>query len=324
MLLGTTAEVLWTARYDYDPGWELRPHTHQFFQAVYLIDGEGTVTLAGRSYPIEPSHILVAAPGVRHGLRAASRVRTLDIKFRVRDHELARLLLRTTPVYRAADSNYRVLFERIWQEGYRKEPLHRQMCAVYLVELLLLLVRTNGSPEPVTTLPVTVADAVWTHTDAVTAAAAKFANAHLTEPLTIRRVAGELGCPERSLRQRFREVLGISPFQYLTRLRIDKAKSLIRDLDCPLKEAALDVGFRNVHHFTRVFHRITGMSPGAWREVYVNGIRTDINVKPEFHNVSLIANRGTPFDSAATPPASSHVWARRASPRNAARHPRPA
>jgi len=75
-------------------------------------------------------------------------------------------------------------------------------------------------------------------------------------------------------------VLGVSPLHFLTQLRIDQAKGLIRDLDCSLKEAASDVGFRNVHHFTRVFHRVTGMSPGVWREAQVNGIlvRTLVSV----------------------------------------------
>src|ERR1035441_11135541 len=43
-MLLETAEVLWTARYDYDPGWVLERHSHEFFQAVYLVAGAGTLT----------------------------------------------------------------------------------------------------------------------------------------------------------------------------------------------------------------------------------------------------------------------------------------
>jgi AraC-like DNA-binding protein len=286
-MLLETIDVLWTARYDYEPGWVVNLHSHQFFQVVYLIDGEGTLTLDETPYALGGSHILLVAPGVKHGLVADSRVRTLDIKFRVHDRALARLLRGITPPYRSANAGVRVLFERIWQEGTRREPWHRQMCAVYLLELLLLVRRSCETLTTVKALPGAEMEA----TDGVTAAVTSFVREHVAEPLTVRKLAGELGCSERSIRHHFHDTLGISPLQYVTRFRIDQAMDLIRDLDCPLKEAASNVGFRNVHHFTRVFHRVTGMSPGAWREAHVHGIRKDINVDPKFRNESQIEGR---------------------------------
>ena len=93
-MLLETAEVLWTARYDYDPGWVLKVHSHEFFQAVYLVAGAGTLTLDGTQYPLEPCHVFVASPGVTHGLKASTRVRTLDMKFNVRNRALASALLK--------------------------------------------------------------------------------------------------------------------------------------------------------------------------------------------------------------------------------------
>ena len=289
-MLLETAEVLWTARYDYNPGWSLKPHAHDFFQAVYLISGSGTLTLDGARYSIQPSHMFMAAPGVSHGLEARDRVRTLDIKFRVRDRYLARMLRGIASFYRAADPGFRMLFEQIWREGSQKAPFYRQMCAVHLLELLILLGRTSAEREPPTPRPASQMGPP--RADALTAAVTTFAGEHIAEPLTVRRLAAELGCSERSLRYHFQDYLRVSPLQYLTQLRIGRAQGLIRDSDCALKEAANMVGFRSIHHFTRVFHRVTGMSPAAWREAQVQGIRKDINVNPGFHNVHLIVERG--------------------------------
>lgn len=284
-MLLETAEVLWTARYDYDPGWVVKVHAHEFFQAVYLIDGEGTLTLGGARYGLRPAHILLAAPGVRHGLEAASHVRTLDIKFRVRDDALAGSLRRIRPAYGPAEPNLRGLFERIWEEGSGHEPYRRQMCAVYLIELLLFLGRTSGRRNPATPRCGTGGQA--SHADMLTAAVSNFVRKHIAEALTVRGLAAEIGCSERSLRHQFHDALGVAPLQYLTQLRIDYAKELIRDSNCALKEAADKAGFRSIHHFSRVFHHVTGMSPGAWREAHVHGIRKDINVNPQFHNVTF-------------------------------------
>ena len=106
-MLLETAEVLWTARYDYDPGWVLERHSHEFFQAVYLVAGAGTLTLDGTQYPLEPCHVFVASPGVTHGLKASTRVRTLDMKFNVRNRALASALRAIMPLYCAADSSIR-------------------------------------------------------------------------------------------------------------------------------------------------------------------------------------------------------------------------
>jgi AraC-like DNA-binding protein len=289
-MLLETAEVLWTARYDYDPGWVLARHSHEFFQAVYLVAGAGTLSLDGTEYPVKPSHVFVAPPGVTHGLKASTRVRTLDIKFNVRNRALVSALRGITPLYCAADSSIRTPFERIWQEGDGQEPLYREMCALHLLELLLRLQRI--SPARKTATPVSRTETEVARADMLTGAVMSFVSEHVAEPLTVRRLAGELGCSERSLRQHLHDVLGVSPLQYVTHFRIDRAKCLIRESDCALKEVASMVGFRSIHHFTRVFHQITGKSPGAWRETYARGVRKDININPGFRNEDWIVERG--------------------------------
>jgi AraC-like DNA-binding protein len=289
-MLLETAEVLWTARYDYDPGWVLKLHSHEFFQAVYLVAGAGTLTLGGTQYPIKPSHVLVTPPGVTHGLSASTRVRTLDMKFTVRNRALASALRGITPLYCAADSGIRTLFERIWEEGNRQELLYREMCALHLLEFLVRLRRIGGVRR--TTAPGSLVETEVARADTLTGAVMSFVSEHIAERLTVRRLAGELGCSERSLRQHFHDVLGVSPLQYVTHFRIDRAKSLIHGSDCALKEVASIVGFSSIHHFTRVFHRITGTSPGAWRELYARGVRKDININPGFRNVDWIVDRG--------------------------------
>ena len=116
-------DVLWTARDDYESGWTLNPHQHAFFQIIYCLGGRGTLTIAGESYLLAPRTLFLIAPAHSHGLVATTAVKTLDIKFRVRDARLRRQLLHMPAVWRRADKGLAHLLERIRHEGELQQPL---------------------------------------------------------------------------------------------------------------------------------------------------------------------------------------------------------
>jgi len=49
-------------------------------------------------------------------------------------------------------------------------------------------------------------------------------------------------------------------------LRVEKAKSLLPNLNLRVSEIGYEVGFRSLTHFNRLFKRITGLSPTMYRE----------------------------------------------------------
>ncbi|MBV9299597.1 MAG: AraC family transcriptional regulator [Verrucomicrobia bacterium] len=68
-----------------------------------------------------------------------------------------------------------------------------------------------------------------------------------------------------SLRHRFRKIFGISPQGMLIRLRIDRAKELLRTSNLSVKEIAHELGYSRQHDLTRAFHKYTGTSPREWK-----------------------------------------------------------
>lgn len=63
----------------------------------------------------------------------------------------------------------------------------------------------------------------------------------------------------------FRAATGLRPHDYVLQRRIARAKVLLAQSEEPLVNVALDVGFQNQSHFTTVFKRIAGTTPGRWR-----------------------------------------------------------
>jgi len=65
----------------------------------------------------------------------------------------------------------------------------------------------------------------------------------------------------------FKEQTGQTPYQYLVRVRLEKAKEILREKDYSIEEAARLCGFVNSGHFSTVFKRNTGMSPSEYRKL---------------------------------------------------------
>jgi len=71
---------------------------------------------------------------------------------------------------------------------------------------------------------------------------------------------------EAHFRRRFRRLAGASPVEFLNRLRLHKAAALICDEpELPLKQAAEQCGFADVHYFGKMFRREFGRPPGSYR-----------------------------------------------------------
>lgn len=283
-------EVLWTARYDYEPGWTLSPHQHAFFQIIYCLGGRGTVMLGPDAHALQPRTLFLIGPAQPHGLVAASGVKTLDIKFRVRDARMRRQLLRLPAVWRRADEALAHLLERIRHEGEHRQPFFRELCATSLVEILIALIRrqeqVRGTIRDRATReqqgPADLPEGALT--DAVARRAVEYLHQHYARPLTLRELARVLGVSERHLRARVADALGQTPLRYLAQYRIDRAKALIAHREFALKDVAARTGFKSIHHFTRTFTRLVGHPPAAWRRAYADGIRRDVNIDPRFVN----------------------------------------
>lgn len=87
-----------------------------------------------------------------------------------------------------------------------------------------------------------------------------------TLPISRKNIAEAVGVSENYISQIFRQEAGLSPWDYLNRYRIHKAKELLMQSDDSVTHIALKVGFNDPAYFSRVFHKITGNSPLEFRQ----------------------------------------------------------
>jgi AraC-like DNA-binding protein len=66
----------------------------------------------------------------------------------------------------------------------------------------------------------------------------------------------------------FKGSTGCSPYRWATERRLERAKYLLINTPNSLADLALSCGYAGQSHFTRVFSRHVGMTPGAWRRAF--------------------------------------------------------
>ncbi|MFC5471179.1 helix-turn-helix domain-containing protein [Cohnella suwonensis] len=92
-----------------------------------------------------------------------------------------------------------------------------------------------------------------------------YIRAHYAEEITLRSLSEHLQLSENHLSRMFTKETGESFISCLTRTRIQKAKELLKQSDLPIGEISEAIGYANQEHFSRVFKKVEGQSPSAYR-----------------------------------------------------------
>jgi AraC-like DNA-binding protein len=90
-------------------------------------------------------------------------------------------------------------------------------------------------------------------------------HAHPEREWTLVTMAGQAGMSRAAFAARFRELVGLPPGQYLTRLRMSRAEDALARTDATVAKIAAGAGYGNEFAFATAFRRQHGVSPGRWR-----------------------------------------------------------
>jgi AraC family transcriptional regulator len=94
-----------------------------------------------------------------------------------------------------------------------------------------------------------------------------YIDAHYTGPINVRALAAEARVHPVHFARVFRQTKHCTVAQYVNTLRVAYACALLQVRDRPLVQIAMDTGFADQAHFTRIFTGHMGCPPGAFRRV---------------------------------------------------------
>jgi AraC-like DNA-binding protein len=95
--------------------------------------------------------------------------------------------------------------------------------------------------------------------------ARNFIHEHSDEELSLTKVAKLVHISANHLSEKFKEVTGVNFVDYIARIRVGKARDLLQNQQLRISEIAFAVGFQSLSQFNRVFKKLSGRSPSAYR-----------------------------------------------------------
>lgn len=260
---------------------ECRVHRHEFSELVIVLRGRGLHIAPGASWPIGAGDAFVLHGDQEHGYVDTADLDLVNIMFVPDELALPAADIATLP-------GYHVLFtlEPVFRQRDRfesrlrmtQDQLHRVEGLIDRLERELSERSAGWQYSALASFMLIVADLsrFYMETDAPAAQPLQrlgrvisYAERRYFEAPSLDKLA-EIGCmSRRTLSRRFRQALGVTPIEYMVRLRIEQAMELLSSTDDSITEIAARVGYSDGNYFTRQFRAITGRTPREVRKAAV-------------------------------------------------------
>lgn len=96
----------------------------------------------------------------------------------------------------------------------------------------------------------------------------EYINLNLESNLTLKGIADIIPVNPSHLSRKFKKEMGMTVIDYINKKRIEESKLYLKGNNIPITEIALMVGFNDLNYFTRVFKKITSMTPSQYTKAY--------------------------------------------------------
>ena len=248
-------------------------HLHDYYEVELVVTGEMQQSVNGITLTSQAGDFvfmdLLSAQRIQEP-KNAPNVWTLSISHTLADPAVSRLLSRQRfPCVGHLEPDALAEFNRIAGELYRvgqEKPAFAEERSTALTVLLLTMLMEHGSvPETPTEEP---------RAHHYVQKALLYLSEHYAEPMTLSSVAAEIHISACYLSDLFSRIVGCRFVEYLTRLRLEHARTMLGTRERTVLDVATACGFGTVSNFTRAFRRFYGVAPTVYRR---ESNRTEVN-----------------------------------------------
>ncbi|MBQ7076227.1 MAG: helix-turn-helix transcriptional regulator [Clostridia bacterium] len=153
-------------------------------------------------------------------------------------------------------SHFKEISSRMAQEFAMRKPMYKDWCAAYFYQLLSITARKYALRQ----------SNVNRKSEIRINEACRIIYENIQEPPTAEELAKEFSLSISRFLHLFREVSGQSYTEFLTSLRMEKARDILLSTNMSVKDIAEYVGIYDQNYFSRCFRKNVGMSPSEYRK----------------------------------------------------------
>ncbi len=247
-------------------------HRHAAFEALFLLDGATEYEFDdGRTVSLPGGHFLIVPPDTRHrGLHDVRRpARLCGIVFDPRPSHATK----NTSFLRG---DLRRLTGQFQSQAIRPCLMSGELRHWVTSLVVQIQAFDAGTTDATAALRVAVCGTLLeaarqlskvrtVHSDEAVRAAMDYMQRCCERAPSMGEVARAVGCSRARLFRIFQQTAGMTPNDYLQRLRISRAGELLASTNRPITEIAIACGFSSSQYFSNVFRKYLGHTPTAYR-----------------------------------------------------------
>lgn len=259
-------------------------HRHDFIEIVYVISGKGKHIVGNSEYELHRGDLFIINYDVPHGFYALEKGKNEPVVYncvfmpKFLDASLfsgnhfqditSSFLFKSLfpdnfapgPDLKLSGAEFKEigdLFSKMHNEYKLMQKGYCDIIRAYLIELIVKIFRyiDPDSKRPVANKNVELVNK-----------AIEYLKEHYNTEIKLEDIAMKSFISKNYFSKLFKEVTGTSFSDYVQKLRIDEACSLLRNSDMKVTDVALHTGFNDLKFFYEVFKRITSQTPGDYRK----------------------------------------------------------
>lgn len=245
----------------FETGYTLLPRTVSDYNLIFMRRGTVVWVVDDVPFTLQPGDLILVPPAMKHHGYSKTKKITLgslhvEVTLPGGQDVFGVTLL---PAHRHVDSGTRLdgYLRDVVGEYDRVDKAQTALTMSSWARLVVLeLIRYDAEKGTLRQRPV----------DPLAAGVLEDLNHRVSEPTTLDWLSERSGFTPQHLNRVFRGLLGVTPLQYLNRMRMERAASLLADGRLTIKAIARQVSFDDPYYFSRQFKQHFGRSPGQYRD----------------------------------------------------------
>lgn len=250
--------------YRFPASYRYKAHKHIEYEINYIESGKCVMTFDEAYVPLKAGECIVIPPFHNHGFLVEAKykckIRQAEMSIEIPD-EMERVFLssgKAHAYYRLKDCEDIVpLIDQIahLHRSEKKNEYRDTLLEFAVVQLIVAVGFYTSKTE----------DATVAIKNEKIVKIMKYIQEHYCESIQIEELAKEQEITSRYVRKYFAEKIGMSCIEYITLMRMNKAKELLWETEKSITAIAMEIGYGTPQYFCRIFKNELGITPSAYR-----------------------------------------------------------
>ncbi|MEK6646470.1 MAG: AraC family transcriptional regulator [Candidatus Firestonebacteria bacterium] len=248
-------------------------HKDNVYEFCFVVDGKGEYYLEGKKFNMEPGDLFVVKPYEEHyevcDLSDPFELVFITIRISKENkmHTLDEIFKFPTKIHIIPEREIGDIFQNILDEAVVKKTGYTLKIKSYLINLLIEIYRFLHVRNEIFSSTIMLNKNLQKN---IVMEMCKYIKKNYKKQFSDIELSNKFHLSPQHISSLFRKEIGSSPIQYLTKIKIEIAKNLLKNFKKKISSIASEVGYNDPYYFHRIFKKNTGVTPGKYREKLIS------------------------------------------------------